>query len=173
MYTRYHGTLQLAVAIGTVVFAGTIDAAPEPVREGPDRAEARSPTRMQSATIRADTMVRFADHTPIPRYPELLRNQRVGGRAIVQVVVDTNGLALAGSLKLLSASHNEFAQAVRDNMTAARFVAARVGGRNVRQLVQVVYYFRVEGVGPGQFLAMPPEPSRVHTLQITVTAVSP
>lgn len=78
------------------------------------------------------------------------------GRAVVQFVVDTMGRMLPGSAKVLQTTGSAFgaaaAAAVSD--TTVRFTPARVGGRPVRQLLQIPIEFRPEASTAGR--AAPP-----------------
>ena len=47
------------------------------------------------------------------------------------------------TLRIVEATHPEFAKAVRDALPFMRFKPARIGERTVRQLVQQPFYFRV------------------------------
>ena len=76
-----------------------------------------------------------------PRYPVRLLDERVGGHAVVQYVVDANGRVERGSVRDVESTHPDFAAAIPDALRRMRFRAARMGGRPVRQLVQERYAF--------------------------------
>lgn len=76
-----------------------------------------------------------------PSYPELLRAAGVEGQVVVQFVVDTTGRAEGGSVRILSTSHELFAQSIRAAVPKMRFRPAEIGGRRVRQLVQQAFGF--------------------------------
>ena len=78
-----------------------------------------------------------------PRYPSLLQNAGVEGDVRAQFVVDTLGRVEQGSVRILESTHDSFAQAVRDALLRARFVAAEAGGRKVRQLVEQPFSFKL------------------------------
>ncbi len=93
-----------------------------------------------------DSQAHFAPGSGVPSYPQILKLAGVTGRTIVQFVVDTTGLPIVNTLKVVRSAHNLFTFAVQKSLPDQRFVAARVGGRNVKQLVQVVYRFDIAGM---------------------------
>jgi periplasmic protein TonB len=76
-----------------------------------------------------------------PRYPDFLRTASVEGEVLAQFVVDTTGRAEMSSLKILKSSHDMFTNSVRSALPQWRFLPAEVGGRKVRQLVQMPFNF--------------------------------
>lgn len=79
-----------------------------------------------------------------PAYPEDLRTRSIEGRAIVQFVVDSSGVADTASFSVLDASHEEFVVAVREALPRMRFAPAEQGGSRVRQLVQIPFTFKIQ-----------------------------
>jgi protein TonB len=80
--------------------------------------------------------------TPIaPRYPDMLRSANVEGEVLAQFVVDTTGRADMGTFKVLKSSHDLFTNSVRAALPQMRFYAAEIGGRKVKQLVQMPFQF--------------------------------
>ncbi len=77
-------------------------------------------------------------------FPEALRSSGVGGEVSAQFVVDTLGRIESGSFKVLKASNDLFASAVRSHLPRMRFYPAEVGGRKVRQLVQQAFVFNIQ-----------------------------
>jgi protein TonB len=80
---------------------------------------------------------------PEPRYPSLLSRAGVEGMVVVRFVVDTLGGVESESVRVLSATHEQFARAVREVLPRMRFVPAEVGGRRVRQLVEQRFGFEL------------------------------
>ena len=78
---------------------------------------------------------------PAPRYPDMLRSANVEGEVLAQFVVDTTGRADMSSFKVLKSSHDLFTNAVRSTLPNMRFYAAEIGGRKVKQLVQMPFQF--------------------------------
>jgi TonB family C-terminal domain len=83
------------------------------------------------------------ENNPAPRYPSMLESARVEGEVLVQFVVDTSGRAEMGSFKVLKSSNDLFTSAVKRVLPDMKFYAAEVGGRKVRQLVQMPFGFKV------------------------------
>jgi protein TonB len=80
-----------------------------------------------------------------PRYPDMLRQAGVEGDVRAQFVVDTLGRVEPGSVRVLDATHDQFAAAVRTALSArARFKPAEAGGHKVRQLVEQTFTFRLD-----------------------------
>jgi protein TonB len=81
--------------------------------------------------------------SPAPRYPDILKSAGVEGEVVVAFVVDTTGRADVSSLKILKATHELFAAAVRTALPSMRFLPAEVGGKKVKQLVQQPFVFNI------------------------------
>ena len=82
--------------------------------------------------------------TGTPRYPDALRSSGVEGEVQAQFVVGEDGRAESGSFKVLKATNELFASAVRAALPQMRFYAAEVGGKHVRQLVQQSFQFKLD-----------------------------
>jgi len=78
-----------------------------------------------------------------PHYPDVLRASQVTGDVLAQFVVDTNGRVLPETFKVLSSTHDLFTQSVKDKLPELRFLPAVLGGRLVRQLVQMPFHFAI------------------------------
>ena len=78
---------------------------------------------------------------PAPRYPDMLRSANVEGEVLAQFVVDTTGRADMSTFKVLKSSHDLFTNAVRAVLPQMRFYPAEIGGRKVKQLVQMPFQF--------------------------------
>ena len=78
---------------------------------------------------------------PGPRYPDMLRSANVEGEVLAQFVVDTTGRADMSTFKVLKSSHDLFTNSVRSTLPNMRFYAAEIGGRKVKQLVQMPFQF--------------------------------
>jgi TonB family protein len=82
---------------------------------------------------------------PVPRYPDALKSVSITGEVMVQYIVDARGRVESGSIKVLSATHPLFGEAVRRALLEARYRPAEVNGQAVRQLVQQPFIFKLEG----------------------------
>lgn len=78
---------------------------------------------------------------PPPRYPEVLRSSGVEGRVTASFVVDELGRAEEESIRFILSDNRLFEDAVRTALRRMRFTPAEVGGRKVRQLVQMPFVF--------------------------------
>lgn len=76
-----------------------------------------------------------------PRYPELLRSSGVEGQVIVLFVVDEHGRSEEESIRFVRSDNRLFEDAVRVALRRMRFIPAEVGGKRVRQLVQMPFVF--------------------------------
>ena len=84
-----------------------------------------------------------APNTQRPRYPDILKSAGVEGEVLAQFVVDTTGHVEINTFKILKTSHELFGAAVRSALPGMRFLAAEVGGKKVRQLVQQPFVFAI------------------------------
>lgn len=82
--------------------------------------------------------------TGAPRYPDALRSSGVEGEVQAQFVVNEEGRAESGTFKVLKATNDLFASAVRTALPNMRFYPAEVGGKKVKQLVQQSFQFRLD-----------------------------
>ncbi len=82
--------------------------------------------------------------SPLPRFPQLLKDAGVEGIARLSFVVDTLGRVELGTVRVLETTHPAFAVAVQAALPRMRFAPARVAGRAVRQLVEFPISFRLE-----------------------------
>jgi TonB family protein len=76
-----------------------------------------------------------------PRYPDALRAANIEGTVLAQFVVDTSGQAVMETVKILKSAHDGFSAAVLAALPDIRFTPAQVGGRPVKQLVQMPFTF--------------------------------
>jgi periplasmic protein TonB len=76
-----------------------------------------------------------------PNYPNQLRAANIEGQVIAKFVVDTNGRADMRTLEIMKSDHDLFTNAVRNVLPQYRFFPAELGGRKVKQLVQMPFQF--------------------------------
>jgi periplasmic protein TonB len=79
-----------------------------------------------------------------PRYPEALRGAGIEGAVTALFVVDESGRAEEASVRFLRSDNQLFEDAVRVALRRMRFIPAEVGGRKVRQLVQMPFVFTLQ-----------------------------
>jgi TonB family protein len=93
--------------------------------------------------LEVDSTVRRYDDGVAPAYPPTLLRRQVEGAVVVQYVVDTLGRADTSTFRVVSATHPEFARAVKAALPAMRFRPAIISSRMVPQLVQQPFAFRI------------------------------
>jgi periplasmic protein TonB len=76
-----------------------------------------------------------------PRYPDMLRSANVEGEVLAQFTVDTTGRAEMTTFKVLKSTHDLFTNAVKASLPNMKFYPAEVGGKKVKQLVQMPFQF--------------------------------
>ena len=81
--------------------------------------------------------------SPLPVYPELLRQAGVQGRVVLEAVVDTTGRVLAASILVVSMTNPGFVALARQALLATLFRPAMVGGTAVRMRVRIPYEFAI------------------------------
>ena len=79
-----------------------------------------------------------------PEYPSQLKDSGVEGSVMVQFVVNENGRADMGTVKVLSSSNPAFTAAVKEALPRMKFSAAQIGGKKVAQLVQMPFQFHLQ-----------------------------
>jgi TonB family protein len=96
-----------------------------------------------ATAVDVDSMVtRFPD-SGAPAYPPSLLELKIEGGAYVQFVVDTTGFADTLSFRVISTTHPEFAQSVRQALPTMRFSPAILRSKKVRQLVEQPFMFKI------------------------------
>lgn len=84
-----------------------------------------------------------APNSATPAYPDVLRQAGIEGEVLVSFVVDTIGRVEVSSFKVIRATHEFFATAVKNALPRMRFIPAELGTHKVRQLVQQPYSFAI------------------------------
>jgi Carboxypeptidase regulatory-like domain/TonB-dependent Receptor Plug Domain/Gram-negative bacterial TonB protein C-terminal len=88
-----------------------------------------------------DDPARLTSGSATPIYPDSLWNAGVAGRVVAEFIVDPEGLIEPGSVRIVSATHAYFASAVAGALATTVFRAAVLGGKPVRQVVQLPFVF--------------------------------
>ncbi|AHG87784.1 TonB family protein [Gemmatirosa kalamazoonensis] len=133
-YQSYEGTSCGVVALWTQ--RDGFDDLPEP-------ATVAEPSSVRLAS-EVDTPARLADgSTFAPGYPAASRAEGIGGRVLVELVVDSTGAVERGTVGIVAAASTDLADPALRAASRLRFVPARDHGRPVRQLVHVVADYRV------------------------------
>ena len=89
------------------------------------------------------------EHPIVPIFPDSLMRAAVGGRVVAEFVVDINGKANMATFSAVQSTHEMFTEAVRGAVSSATFTPAWLGGKRVRQLVQLPFSFAAPGKPDG------------------------
>jgi protein TonB len=153
---------QRALTLGIVfpsVTPGILPALPElgpqapvdfkgPMRAGAGESALTSPPDVEPGTpylaTQVEVQVGIAQGSPMPKYPNILRSSGMEGSARFRFVVDTLGHVEMGTVEQILTSHEAFSVAVRSTLPRMRFTPATVGGRPVRQLVELPIIFKIQ-----------------------------
>ena len=82
-----------------------------------------------------------------PSYPDSLFQAKVGGSVLVEFVVNDSGKVQPETFSVVTATHRDFIEPVREAILQQRYIPARRGGRNVSQVVQQPFEFTPEKRG--------------------------
>ena len=93
--------------------------------------------------LQVDSVVVRDPTSAAPEYPRWMLQKGIEGSAAVLYVVDSTGLVDTTSYRVISATHEDFAEAVRLSLPEMRFRPAIQQGHAVRQLVQQLFRFRI------------------------------
>src|SRR5690349_8440485 len=108
---------------------GVVGGTPQPVSDQP------------YFEFQVEKQVAALPDNPRPRYPDMLRSANVEGEVLAQFVVDTTGRAEMNTFKVLKSSHDLFTNSLQSALANMKFYPAEVGGRKVKQLVQMPFVF--------------------------------
>ena len=131
-------------------------------RQSPQRATA--PVRVYDTTTFRDFQVENEaqpiTYGPAPRYPDSLRVATVEGEVVAQFVVDTSGRIDMSTFKALKESHPDFTAAVKSALPNMKFAPATVGGKKVKQVVQMPFQFNLSKTSGTAGAPVRPQPAR-------------
>jgi TonB family protein len=153
--------LRLRPVVATMIVSAALLAVacetprPDPVAPGLTTGLLDGPGQPVESERRVAQPVRIAEGSMFPRYPEILRQAGVEGTVLVSFVVNEQGMADIGSLKVMESTHELFAVAVRAALPGMRFKPAEDDGRIVARRVEQPFTFTL--VGSGQAPSEVPE----------------
>jgi TonB family protein len=75
------------------------------------------------------------------RYPDSLRTAGIGGRVVVEAIVDSAGHLDSASVRILSSTHPGFEAPAREAVLGATYAAGRLNGRAVPVMVRIAIPF--------------------------------
>lgn len=82
---------------------------------------------------------------PPARFPDVLRQAGIAGRAVVEAVIDTTGRAERGSMRVVDATNQLFAAPAQAVVAGSVYRPGRVSGHPVRVRIRIAVVFRLEG----------------------------
>ena len=104
-------------------------------------------TAMSIFTVdQVDTPASLVTGSALPEYPDSLRREGVGGKVVIELVVNVDGSLDTASVNLVSSTHQLFTEAVQQALATAKFKPATLRARAVRQVLQVPFVFKAEKV---------------------------
>jgi TonB family protein len=123
--------------------------APKPAA-APTQEPPRAPAQQRERVYAEDSVTDRPVLLSHPRltYPDSLRTAGIGGRVLVEAIVDTTGHADSASVRILSSSNPEFDAPAREGVLAARYRPGRIDGRPVMVRVRIPLSFQVTRFGP-------------------------
>ncbi len=108
-----------------------------------DTATAPSPVYEEEDSLSQKPALLFG---PPIVYPQDLQRNRIQGRVVVQMILDTLGRVEPGSIQFVMTPDLGFLMPVSQYLALARFRPARRNGRLVRSLVHMPVDFRLRGL---------------------------
>jgi len=91
-----------------------------------------------------DTPAALIAGSAAPEYPDSLRAEGVPGRVVIEVVVNVDGTLDGESVTLVSSTHPLFTGSVQQALATAKFRAATLNARPVRQVLHIPFVFRLD-----------------------------
>jgi protein TonB len=110
---------------------------------GSERTPGRSDETFSADQV--EKQVSLLAGAPVPSYPDALRAAGVEGKVIAQFTVDERGFVERDSVRFVLSDNALFEASVRKVLARMRFAPAEIGGRKVRQLVQMPFVFTIAG----------------------------
>jgi len=104
-----------------------------------DSARGESTEPFSAEQVERQVSLRNGGRTP--RYPNSLRASGIEGEVVALFVVSEGGRVEPTSVRFVRSDHIFFEASVREALDGMRFNAAEVGGKRVRQLVQMPFVF--------------------------------
>lgn len=95
------------------------------------------------SVLEVDVAVVRSASSAAPAYPLSMLKAHISGSVKAQYVVDTTGFADTSSLRVITATHQDFVTSVREALPYMRFEPARIGAMKVRQLVEQQFSFKI------------------------------
>jgi TonB family protein len=135
---RWRPLCAAAVAACALLVASCEAPRPEPVAPLGSREVPAEPSTGQYEEVVTPLLV---PGSRTPKYPDILRDAGVEGEVLVSFDIDETGKADVATFKVIRATHELFATAVREALPAMRFRPAERAGRKVKLTVQEPFTF--------------------------------
>lgn len=81
---------------------------------------------------------------PAVRYPDVLREAKIGGQVLIEAIIDTSGHVEPSSVKVMQSPNPGFDFPAKDYVLQSVFRPGREHGRPVRVLVYLPVDFRIK-----------------------------
>jgi len=132
------------VAVGALALACSVhpEASTAPHPSGPSKANTSATGGYFEFQVEKRAMP--LPDNPAPRYPDKLRLAKIEGQVVADFVVDTTGRVEITTFKVLKSTDPLFTEAVRSGLAAMKFSPALVGGRKVKQLIEMPFVFSLQ-----------------------------
>lgn len=88
-----------------------------------------------------DAPAQLNEGSAVAAYPDSLWKAGIGGRVVTEFIVNTDGLIEPGSVRIVSTTDPYFVTPVKAALGGAEFRAASLGGKTVRQIVELPFVF--------------------------------
>ena len=95
------------------------------------------PIRADEAEVRPELRRNGLSRILERHYPPVLRDARVSGRVVIELVVDEEGVPIEGSARVIEASHPAFGEAALRAVDRFRFSPARIGSKAIPVVVTI------------------------------------
>ncbi|HVX40817.1 MAG TPA: M56 family metallopeptidase [Gemmatimonadaceae bacterium] len=138
----------VCVAAGALALACSLQTE-NPTAPGPKASPTKTAPNQTYFEFQVEHTARPVPGSTAPRYPDLLRESRIEGEVLAQFVVNPDSTVDMRTFRVLRSTHDLFTAAVRQSITTMKFVPALVGGRPVRQLVQMPFQFALSRTALG------------------------
>jgi protein TonB len=117
-------------------YIGPPSVEPTPPARDPDPAPT-GPIPAADAEVRPELRRNGLSRILERHYPPVLRDARVSGRVVIELVVDEEGVPVEGSARVIEASHPAFGEAALRAVDRFRFSPARIGSKPIPVVVTI------------------------------------
>jgi TonB family protein len=101
-------------------------------------------TQKNFFAYQVDKKAELQSGSPMPRYPQALKESGLMGEVVARFAVDTTGHIDKCTFRVLETSHKQFSRAVEQVLDDIRFTPAEIRGQKVRQVVEHRFTFELK-----------------------------